>query len=58
MKDLQTYFVDLQNLKGLGEMNCDFTREYNTGGVISQVTVLNRHNFSRRDAEAPRKERV
>ena len=37
---LQTSFVDLQNLKGLGEMSCDFTRESSTKGVPSQVTVL------------------
>jgi len=32
--------VDLQNLRGLGDIGCDFTGEYSVEGISSQATVL------------------
>ena len=33
--------------KELGGLGCDFTREYSTGMIVSQVTVLNMNNSNR-----------
>ena len=43
----------MRNLKGLGELSCDFTGEYSTGGIPSQVTVL----CGKHREEIPRKKK-